>query len=799
MKKSTNKTFRYFGDSSIYALLLVGGLTHANTSVAEPIIAKQLSGQCLDIYGGSRANGANAIQWPCHGGGNQNFSFTEVSGAYQIKANHSGRCLTVQNGSRSNGAYIIQQDCSTDGSQLWTVSGEGDNQSIRNEKSGKCMRVKSGSTSRGARIIQSTCSNKNDRLWETSFTTTPTDPSSAWSGPIDMPLVAVAAANLPDGKILTWSAYSKVQFGGEHGRTYTAIFDPETGNSTEALISNTGHDMFCPGIAMMPDGKVMVTGGSNSGATSIYNPISDQWNVAPRMKIPRGYHSMTPLSDGSVFTLGGSWSGGVGSKGAEIWDPSGSWNLLPGVPVEPFLTNDGQGVYRADNHMWLFEAPDGRIFHAGPSSQMHWIDRRNGGSYQSAGSRGDDNHAMNGNAVMYDIGKLLTIGGAPDYQHSNATKRAYTIDINTTGNNVSVQRVGDMAFARAYHNSVVLPNGEVVVVGGQSYPVPFSDETSIYEAEIWNPQTRQFTTLSRMEIPRTYHSVALLQKDGRVFVGGGGLCGNCSTNHLDAEILTPPYLLNSDGSVITDRPVINNAPSSARTGDSISVTLNRADSDTFALIRTSAATHAVNNDERRIPVTANYEGSNRYRIQIPSSSSVVIPGNYFLFAMNAKGVPSVAALVNIQPNGDPVEPVDPIVTRIEARQHSGKCVDITGASRADGASTIQWTCHSGNNQRFTISPVGDLYEVRANHSNKCLGIRDGSTQSTAKVVQQTCTSAPHQLWRIQGSGNNHTLRVSHTNMCLNIEYGSRNNRAKLIQYPCQGGTNEKWWLDGDFN
>ena len=36
--------------------------------------------------------------------------------------------------------------------------------------------------------------------------------------------------------------------------------------------------------------------------------------------------------------------------------------------------------------------------------------------------------------------------------------------------------------------------------------------------------------------PRNYHSVALLLPDGRVFSGGGGLCGPCATNHPDAQI-----------------------------------------------------------------------------------------------------------------------------------------------------------------------------------------------------------------------------------------------------------------------
>ncbi len=435
------------------------------------------------------------------------------------------------------------------------------------------------------------------------------------------------------------------------------------------------------------------------------------------------------------------------------------------------------------------------------SVSVRWIDRTNAGSYEVAGARSDDDHAMNGNAVMYDIGKILTVGGAVDYQNSDASKRAYVIDINTTGIDVAVERVGDMSFARAYHNSVVLPNGEIAAVGGQSYPVPFSDETSILEAEIWSPQTGEFTTMSKMQVPRNYHSTALLQKDGRVFVGGVGLCGGCSTNHLDVEILTPPYLLDSDGAVITDRPVIIEAATSARPGDSFSVTLENADNDTFVLIRTAAATHAVNNDERRIPVSTAYEGSNQYTVTVPSSSSVAIPGNYFLFALNQAGVPSVASVINIQ-TLEPVDPIDPVesfTTRIEARQSSGRCLYIEGASASIGAKAIQWSCHGGDNQKYVFMPIGGSYQIMAKHSNKCLGVANGSIQSTAKVVQQECLNEPYQLWNIDGSDDNYSLTVSHTDMCLNVSCASTINGAIMNQYPCVDAMNGKWWIDETVN
>ncbi|MFW3470215.1 hypothetical protein ACN24M_01825 [Streptomyces microflavus] len=49
-------------------------------------------------------------------------------------------------------------------------------------------------------------------------------------------------------------------------------------------------------------------------------------------------------------------------------------------------------------------------------------------------------------------------------------------------------------------------------------------------------------------MPRNHHSVANLLPDWRVFSRGGGLCGDCATNHADGSVFTPPHLLNADGS-----------------------------------------------------------------------------------------------------------------------------------------------------------------------------------------------------------------------------------------------------------
>ncbi|MGQ0593430.1 MAG: galactose oxidase-like domain-containing protein [Gammaproteobacteria bacterium] len=429
---------------------------------------------------------------------------------------------------------------------------------------------------------------------------------------------------------------------GSKVQTYTAIFNPASNQTSERLVFETGHNMFCPGTANLPDGRILVNGGIASIKTSIYNPFTNTWQAAQNMDIARGYQGTTVLSTGKVFTLGGSWSGGVGNKDGEVWSAASGWTVLPGAWVDPVIGPDPEGVFRGDNHLWLFGVTGGKVFHAGPHNHMNWYDTNNGGSVISAGNRGNDAYSMNGNATMYDIKKILKVGGAPAYQYRNATGSAYVIDLS---NGVAVSKVGSMAFPRAFGTSVVLPNGQVVVVGGQSYALAFTDRQPVLAAEIWDPATRQFTTLASMQIPRTYHSGALLLPDGRVFVGGGGLCGNCTANHPNAEIFSPPYLFGTNGQ-LANRPVISTAPGTAKSGTQINVTTNGPISG-FVLMRLSSVTHTVNNDQRRVFLTATAVGTNAYSLAIPADKGVVLPGYYMLFSLSPTGVPSLSKTVKI--------------------------------------------------------------------------------------------------------------------------------------------------------
>lgn len=101
-----------------------------------------------------------------------------------------------------------------------------------------------------------------------------------WTTTIDFPLVPVSAAlEYSSGNLLVWSSYNPSTFGGSNGaQTITATYNPGSQLVTSALITNTGHDMFCEGLSMDFTGRYVATGGNTDAATSIYDPTSDSWS-----------------------------------------------------------------------------------------------------------------------------------------------------------------------------------------------------------------------------------------------------------------------------------------------------------------------------------------------------------------------------------------------------------------------------------------------------------------------------------------------------------------------------------------
>lgn len=466
-----------------------------------------------------------------------------------------------------------------------------------------------------------------------------------WGGLVSLPLVPSSGAVLKNGKVLLWSADGEFSFA-SNGTVKATLFDPAT-LANVRQDATVGHNMFCTGTTLLADGRLLVNGGSNAPVTSLYDPDARSFTRVQNMVTPRGYNGNTILADGSVLTIGGSWSNDAGRKDGEIWTPSGGWRAAPGIISEGMTSPNDLSSTGRDSHYVVIPGGNGRVLYAAPHPTMRWIDTTGSGEVKIAGRRGDDEYATSGNALMYDAGRILKTGGSPTYSGSAASDRAYDIDIRT--GTPAVTKLPPMIYPRAYHNTVVLPDGKVMLIGGQTYAASFQDTNSVLVTEVWDPKTGLFRTTAPIAVGRNYHSIALLLPDGRVLSGGGGLCGACTSNHPDLQLYSPGYLFDRNGDP-APRPALVSAPDALVHGRAFSVSTDRPVA-AFSLVRMGATTHTVNTDQRRLSLAFSQTGANSYRVQTPSNSGYLLPGYWMLFALDAAGVPSVAKIVRVDVNG----------------------------------------------------------------------------------------------------------------------------------------------------
>ncbi|KAH7081052.1 galactose oxidase-like protein precursor [Paraphoma chrysanthemicola] len=485
-----------------------------------------------------------------------------------------------------------------------------------------------------------------------------------WGDMIRLPVIPVAAYVVPEyptsQRLLVFSSWGTDAFGGEGKLTQFADYNFNSGAVSARTVSNTQHDMFCPAISSLQDGRILIQGGSDAAVTSFYEPTTNSFTRGPDMKMARGYQVSVTLSDNRIFTIGGAYSGPRQGKDGEIYNPTtNTWTALPGARVAPLLTTDAEGIWREDNHAWLFAWKNNSVFQAGPSKAMNWYGTSGTGTQVAAGTRDTIDDAMCGIFVMYEPGKILSAGGSPDYTNSPANARAHITTINTPNTNAQVERVADMAYPRGFANAVVLPDGTVLVTGGQRRSLVFTDTDGILFAELFNPTTKTWKTLAAEAVPRNYHAVSILLADGRVFSGGGGLCyinrvggssANCNklVDHADGQVFSPPYLFNADGSAAA-RPAISSlSATSVKVGGRLTINLGASATGLkFVLVRIGSVTHSVNSDQRRVPLTSVTGSGASYIATLPSDNGILIPGAYYLFVLSAQGVPSVARTVQV--------------------------------------------------------------------------------------------------------------------------------------------------------
>jgi galactose oxidase len=464
-----------------------------------------------------------------------------------------------------------------------------------------------------------------------------------WSNVLNWPLIATHMANLRDGRVLAWSSYDVDRFGGRPDLQYTqaVIYNPS--NNTFQKIDNPQHDMFCAGLAMLPDGRVFAGGGGdgvNRTRVSVFNGSS--WSRLPDMPNGHWYGTAVAMPNGDVF-LGYGRSSNLRS---DIYrSGTNTWQNLSGINLTGIT---GTGLETPDLYPYLHVSPRGTIFHSGATTTMHELNVSGNGTTTVKGNRATGEvYRQWGSAIMVDKGKLMLVGGTPQQTTPGSLKSAVLIDINSE--TPVATRLPDMNYTRTYHSTILLPNGEVFVAGGNGNGVEFVDTDSRLVAEIYSPASNSWREVAAMSVPRNYHSTGTLLQDGRVLLAGGGLCGTCAANHQDGQIYSPPYLFNPDGTPAA-RPSITTSPNVIGYNQNVNVMVSGSGAENiraFTLIKLSANTHAMNTDVRRMNVDFVKNAGLSYTLTTESNLNIMTPGYYYLFAVNSDGVPSVARIIRI--------------------------------------------------------------------------------------------------------------------------------------------------------
>jgi hypothetical protein len=242
------------------------------------------------------------------------------------------------------------------------------------------------------------------------------------------------------------------------------------------------------------------------------------------------------------------------------------------------------------------------------------------------GPRGDGYSVL-----LPGLEKVLVFGGS----NLGGTAVITTEMIDLGSSNPQWTFAEPMNHARKVANSVVLPDGTVLAIGGALGPGKYQDAVKI--AELFDPVTGKWTDMAAQTAPRMYHSTAVLLPDGRVLSAGH----DKGTLLKTAEIYSPPYLF------MGARPTITSAPVSMGYSQPLAIsTPNAAEIGKVVLIRAPSVTHSTSFDQRYITLPF-ASGPNVVNATSPAHSGIAPPGNYMMFLINAAGVPSIASWIRV--------------------------------------------------------------------------------------------------------------------------------------------------------
>ncbi|GAA3138231.1 lectin [Nonomuraea roseoviolacea] len=129
--------------------------------------------------------------------------------------------------------------------------------------------------------------------------------------------------------------------------------------------------------------------------------------------------------------------------------------------------------------------------------------------------------------------------------------------------------------------------------------------------------------------------------------------------------------------------------------------------------------------------------------------------------------------------------VDPPATGALRGTGSGRCLDVSGASQANGAQAQIWDCNGQPNQQWTATSAGELRV----YGGKCLDVNGAATADGTTVIIWDCNGQNNQKWRLNTDG---TITAVGANKCLDVSAAGTANGTRVQIWTCHGGANQKW-------
>jgi hypothetical protein len=450
--------------------------------------------------------------------------------------------------------------------------------------------------------------------------------------PYPMPINPVHLAVMHNGKVLIVAGSGNVA---SETSFRAAVWDPQNNTiTTQSLL----WDMFCNGMVALPDGRLFINGGNlqydpfhGELRNAAYDPVLDVFTDLENMAHGRWYPTVTTLGDGRVMTFSGLTETGATNTTVEIYMPGAGWSQeYPAGWTPPLYPR-------------MHLITDGRVFYAGSGRGSRMFDPSTKTWSAVVATTNYSGNRTYGTSVLLPLmpangyqSRVMILGGG---NPATATTEIIDLSAATPGWQIGPP----MSRPRIEMNATILPNGEVLAVGGS-----INDEdaaTASLLADLYNANTNTFRSAGANVYPRLYHSGSVLLPDATVLLVGGNPTRGSYEQHM--EIYSPPYLFNAVGGTAIRPAITGVTPGAFSYGDTFQVFVPTAATiASVVLVRPGAQTHAFDMDQRLVGLSF-AAGAGVLEVTAPPNGNIAPPGYYMLFVLDSAGVPSVARFVQL--------------------------------------------------------------------------------------------------------------------------------------------------------